>query len=249
MKLKKLNKSTYIFTYDNIKEYSTNVFLIKKKNRVYVIDTFCGTKSMEPITNEIGDKEICVINTHFHWDHIFGNSAFKDAIIISHKKCRKILEESWDSQLKENERYVLGSAEKCIPNLTFKSEIMFEEDGIEIFYSPGHTEDSISIFDHESRILYVGDNLEKPIVYVENSDIDAYMSTLKKYIEYDADKIFAGHTLNLTTEDILDTINYLEALKRGDKLEFDTEHERKVHSDNVNMVFTKGEITNGKLKD
>lgn len=241
MIINRVDKSTCIFSYDNIKECTTHVFIIKKKNRVYVIDTFCGTESMKPVIEEIKDKEVFVINTHFHWDHVWGNSAFKKDLIISHERCRKILDKAWESQIEENKEYILGNVEKCLPTLTFNNKINFHEDGIELFHSPGHTEDSISIFDSETKTLYVGDNLEKPIIYVENGDIASYINTLKTYMEYDAERIFAGHTLNLTKKDILDTINYLEALKRGDKIEFNTDYERKIHKDNLKMV-SEGEI-------
>lgn len=243
MKNQKISKNCNAFIYNELETYNTNVFLIEKKSKVFLIDTFCGPHSMKPIKKILEDnynsKDLIVINTHFHWDHVWGNSSFKDNIIISHELCRELLDKNWEEQLKENEKYILGSVEKFLPNFTFKESINFHNEGIEIFYSPGHSADSISIFDHDEKILYVGDNLEKPIIYVENDDIESYIKTLKRYLDYKPKKIMAGHTLDLNEEDINKIIKYLNNLKNGNKLEFETEYMRKIHMKNYYMIHGK----------
>lgn len=239
MKNQKISKNCNVFTYNEIETYTTNVFLIEKKSKVFLIDTFCGPHSMEPIKKILKDKynskDVIVINTHFHWDHVWGNSSFKENIIISHELCRELLDENWKDQLEKNKKYVLGNIEKVLPTLTFNEKINFNDEGIEIFYSPGHTIDSISIFDQDEKILYVGDNLEKPIIYVENYDIELYIKTLKRYLDYKPKNIMAGHTLNLNEEDINNTIKYLKDLKNGNKLQFETEYMKKIHMENYNI--------------
>lgn len=113
-----------------------------------------------------------------------------------------------------------------MPNNTFKKDIIFHEEGIEIFYSPGHTIDSISIFDYNERVLYVGDNLEKPIIYVESEDIFTYMSTLERYLRYKPKKIVAGHTLNIKEGDVTSTIDYLKKISEGKDFNFESEYEK-----------------------
>lgn len=236
----KVSKNCDAFIYNDLEIYTTNVFLIEKKSKIFLIDTFCGSDSMMPIKEIIkhkyNNKEVIVINTHFHWDHVWGNSSFKENIIIGHEQCRELLDKYWEEQLKKNEKYILGNVEKYLPNVTFKENINFNNEGIEIFYSPGHTVDSISIFDHDEKILYAGDNLEKPIIHVENNDIETYIKTLKKYLDYKPKKITASHTLNLTEKDIYQMIEYLNDLKNGNKIEFETEHMRKIHMENYNLI-------------
>ncbi|WP_411681978.1 MBL fold metallo-hydrolase [Clostridium thailandense] len=234
----KISENCNVLVYDNIESYTTNVFLIEKKSKIFIIDTFCGTDSMIPIKKALEgkDKEVIVVNTHFHWDHVWGNCSFKENMIISHEKCRELLDKHWDEQLKKNEKYILGNAEKYLPNLTFDTSINFHDEGIEIFYSPGHTIDSMSIFDHDEKILYTGDNLEKPIIYVEDKDIETYIKTLKKYLDYKPKKIMAGHTLNLTEDNINQTIKYLNDLKNRCKIEFEDEYMRKIHAENYNLI-------------
>lgn len=234
--IEKISGSCKVYIFYELGEYLTNVFVIEKKNRAYIIDTFCGDGYMKPILKSLGNKEIVVINTHFHWDHVLGNCCFDGCKIISHEKCRELLDACWESQLTENKKYVLGNADKKLPNVTFDSKVYFEDDEIELFYSPGHTADSISIYDHEEEILYVGDNLEKPIVYLENGDVEAYIKTLETYISYKPKKIMAGHTLNLNEKDILDTIEYLKGLKDGKRFCFKSEYEERVHRENIKYI-------------
>lgn len=240
MKIQSITSNSVVYTYDSLKEYLTNVFVIETSSKVFVVDSFCGSKSMEPILNRINthykSKEIIVINTHFHWDHVWGNVSFKGHDIISHELCRKLLEEQWETQLESNQQFIEGSAEKCLPNLTFKDKLIFHEEGIELFYSPGHTIDSISIFDHNEKVLYVGDNLEKPIIYVENEDITTYIHTLKNYLTYKPKKIFAGHTLDLQEEDIYHAIDYLQGISEGKKFSFQSDYERKIHRQNMETL-------------
>lgn len=238
MKIERISKSTTMFTFDSIENYLTSVFLIEKKSKNYLIDTFCGPGSMGAIINQLNSKkETIVINTHFHWDHIWGNCSFKGSNIIGHRLCRKLSDELWEEQINKNTKYIDGKVEKLLPNITFEEKIIFEEDGIELFYSPGHTVDSISIFDREEKVLYVGDNLERPIVYVESEDVSTYVKTLENYLKYNAKKIVASHTSNLSEEDIFNTINYLKDLMEGKKVDFESEYTRTVHKQNMDMIY------------
>lgn len=239
MKCLKVTDNTTVFLFDNISDYETYVYLVEKDTKYYLIDTYCGPDSILPaleIARIAPDKELIVVNTHFHWDHVWGNCALQGKTIIGHDLCRKYLEHNWHKQCCDNKEYISGKVEKVLPNMTFWKKIIYQDEGIEIFHSPGHTPDSISIFDYQEKILYVGDNLEKPIIYVESPDLSTYIQTLQSYLSYDFKKIMAGHTLELTSADILETIEYLSALQNGTELHFQTEYERKIHDQNLRVI-------------
>lgn len=244
MKVEKYGRRTRIATFDELEEYDTSVFILEGKKKIYIIDTFCGIESMEKVKVLIGDrinKEIIVINTHFHWDHIWGNCVFENNIIVSSLLTKKMIEEKWEEEYKENKKYIQGEAVKKLPNLTFEGKIVFEEDGIEIFQSPGHTIDSITIYDRIDNTLIVGDNLERPLVYVESNDLKGYITTLERYKEYFPCKIFASHTLQLEYNDIERTISYLSKLMNRKEISFETKEEGRVHIYNRKFLFGKVE--------
>ncbi|MBC7959845.1 MAG: MBL fold metallo-hydrolase, partial [Vallitaleaceae bacterium] len=151
MKITAINSYSTIFTYDEIENFETSAFLIEK-DKFYLIDTYCGPQSMQPILEVIKNsnppKEVVVINTHFHWDHVWGNCSFAKSNIIAHELCRCKMDEVWESQIQRNEKYVMGEIVKQLPNITFSEKLTFLQEGIELFHSPGHTKDCISIFDH-----------------------------------------------------------------------------------------------------
>jgi len=232
------NSVAYI--YNEIIEYYTCVFLIEKKNRFFVIDTFCGSLSMEPVIRHLEKiapkKEVVIVNTHFHWDHVWGNVAFKDKTIVGHRFCREDLLNNWQSQIDNNGQYISGKVEPVLPSLVFDKSIFFPDDQIEIFHSPGHTRDCISVFDWAEGALYVGDNVETPVVYVEDPDLDTYVETLNHYLSLPTRKIFSSHTLEITNLDIQKTIDYLLMIKDGERVDFETANENRIHLENLAVL-------------
>lgn len=242
MKRDTLNKDTVAFTFDTLEGFDTSVYVIEKKERIYVIDTFCGPEAMLPIVEafpSMKTKEVVVINTHFHWDHIWGNVAFKDKKIVSHRLCKHLIQEHWHRQIMHNGKYQMGDVQMMIPSITFEDRLEWE-DGILLFHSPGHTEDGISVFDQETGLLIVGDNLEMPLIYVEAGDLDAYITTLLKYEALNPKKITASHTLHIEKYMLEETIYYLKALKSDKLITFEDENKQCIHETNLKNIGRKG---------
>jgi glyoxylase-like metal-dependent hydrolase (beta-lactamase superfamily II) len=242
MKTREINNHTTAFIFDEITGFETAVFLINKPNRYYLIDTFCGADSMRAVLSYIEGlpdrKRLVVINTHFHWDHIWGNCMFRNRDIISHVACRTLIEKNWDEQQETNKEYIMGNNEMTLPNLTFQQSLKYEDDGIEIFHSPGHTRDSISIFDTEQSTLFVGDNIEKPLMFLENKDLNSYLITLEKYIDYQPELIIASHSIDITKEDLTMSINYIKDLISETPISFEDSFVQLIHKKNM-LVMNK----------
>ena len=172
----------------------------KKYN--YIIDTGLGSLSIDAIKEYIKDsnKPIIVINTHYHWDHIWGNNSLRNCMVISHKLCREMIESKWEDMMQRNKQYCYGEVEMYLPNLVFEKELYFTEDKIRIIYTPGHTIDSISVIDEEDKVINVGDNIGDnideivPSIYCEKN---LYIDTLLKYREMDFDTWISGHNVVL----------------------------------------------------
>ena len=69
-----------------------NVVAIATKKGLVVVDTTGIPSTMKKMRNliekEFGQKDFAyVINTHYHWDHTFGNQVFADAVIVGHENC------------------------------------------------------------------------------------------------------------------------------------------------------------------
>jgi glyoxylase-like metal-dependent hydrolase (beta-lactamase superfamily II) len=205
MKVQKIKNRGVLFTYNNSSEWDLNVHLIMGDKHNYIIDTGLGSLSIDPIKEYIkhDNKPVIVINTHYHWDHIWGNGSLKGCIIISHKLCKEAIESKWDEMMQKNKQYCDGQVEKYLPNLIFDKELYFPEDRIRIIYTPGHTLDSISVIDEEEKVMNVGDNVGDTIDEIVpslNCEKDLYIDTLLKYREVDFDTCVSGHNVVLNQE-------------------------------------------------
>ncbi|MHA2050304.1 MAG: MBL fold metallo-hydrolase [Promethearchaeota archaeon] len=59
-----------------------NLYLLLGTKTALLIDTGCGLYPLKPIVDDlIGDKNLLVINTHTHWDHILGNHEFREVYV------------------------------------------------------------------------------------------------------------------------------------------------------------------------
>lgn len=205
MRIQKLKNRGIIFTYNNPAGWDLNVHLIMGERYNYIIDTGLGSLSIDPIKEYIknSNKPIIVINTHYHWDHIWGNSSLRNCIIISHKLCREMIESKWDDMMQKNNQHCYGEVAMYLPNLVFENELYFAEDKIRIIYTPGHTVDSISVIDEEDNVINVGDNIGDnmdEIVPSINCEKDLYIDTLLRYMELEIDTWISGHNMILGKE-------------------------------------------------
>jgi len=201
MKITKLTNRNILFSVpENADGGYVHMGLILGEKYNFIIDTGMGESNINAIRNYIGGdlKPIVAIVTHAHWDHMFGNSALKNEIIVSHALCREIMEKEWETKTKErmkvNRDYIDAEIHKCLPNLVFEGNICFPEDGITLFHTPGHTDDSINVYDAVGKVLYVADNfgVADGIAYPW-ADKEATKQMIKQYKQFDFDICVPSH--------------------------------------------------------
>ena len=213
MKVTKVKNRGVLFTY-RPDEWNLNIYVIKGKKYNFLIDTGLGSSYMDDIKKYLAydQKEIIVINTHYHWDHVWGNSSFGNQVIISHTLCRQLMMEKWDEVFERNKQYCKGEVTMYLPTMTFEKELYFPEDRIRLFHSPGHTVDSISILDEEDRVLILSDNIgddREEIIPSISDDKDVYINTLKVYEKLDFDTCISGHNQILPKSIIREILDLL----------------------------------------
>lgn len=184
--------------YDDFMGDTTLCYLIKAEKHNFLIDTYLGPNRMESIKNylneqNIAEKPLIVIYSHAHWDHFRGTSAFKPLLIISHNICNEIMHQNAEDELEEKESPGENDIIIKYPTLTFETNMIFAESKIILHYAPGHTNDSILIFDEIDNVLIAGDNIEYPIPYLQNTDLNTYCSTLQSILDLNPKFIIPGH--------------------------------------------------------
>lgn len=239
MEIKKVGSRGTLFTFYDL-EIPTNIYVINAKRYVYIIDTYLGPDIMKLIDQYIkiqyGNKSIMVVNSHSHWDHVWGNSFYSSSIIIAHKLCKQNMEQYGLEEIQDNKEYKRGEVFLTYPNLTFTQEINFEEDNILMYHTPGHTDDEISIIDLKDKVLFAGDNLERPIPYLMSKNLNVYIKTLEDYIKLDVKVIIGGHTGCEDKNLILDNLYYVKKVLKKDTVEFEKNKCAKYHKTNMEWL-------------
>jgi glyoxylase-like metal-dependent hydrolase (beta-lactamase superfamily II) len=143
-----------------------------------------------------------VVNTHWHWDHVFGNARFPGAEIWGHARCREALVErpdemkagalewmtEWQAEIEE--------VEVVPPSQTFEDRV-----GVDIgravelsFHGKGHTDADIRIAAVGAGIVFLGDLVEEgaPPSFGDSHPLE-WPSTLERAMEGVYGTVVPGH--------------------------------------------------------
>jgi len=215
MKPLRISDRTWILTFDD----DISVLVIIGKRYTVLCDTHLGPESMREVIEFLASvphpENLFIFNSHSDWDHIWGNCAFPDAIIASHTTCRKRMMERGAFDLSRECAKTKGCVQIQLPNLTFDTMLVLEDDDIEFWYAPGHTIDSSVCFDRKGRNLYLGDLVEDPIPYIDYDRLDIYINTLELIISLPAENLISAHSGIVTRDLIRSNIAYLSMVLDG----------------------------------
>jgi glyoxylase-like metal-dependent hydrolase (beta-lactamase superfamily II) len=153
--------------------YDQEIGLVLGSDGVLVIDT----RSTHVQGREIADAirrltqlpVRAVVNTHFHYDHTFGNHVFRPASIWGHERCaERMLERGERSRARmatEEPALAADFAEVVIdpPEHTFQDSAIVDEVGREIvlrYLGRGHTDSDIVVIVPDAEVVFAGDLVE-----------------------------------------------------------------------------------------
>lgn len=204
MEITKIGGRGVMFTFFPLGHWRLNCYCIFGDVNNYLIDTACGgidaKLMLDYINSHSQSKPLYVINTHHHWDHIWGNGSIDNCTLVANTCCYELSERYWRIMLDENAEYVNGEVVKRLPDITFDKELRFNQDNITLIHSVGHTEDGIIIYDGVDKILYAGDNVgdsvDQPVPYLESGK-DQYKEALRNMLSLDFDTLASGHNVIL----------------------------------------------------
>jgi len=169
-----------------------NMYLILGDHSALLLDTGCGLSPLKPVVEDlIADRELIVLNSHTHWDHILGNKEFGEVFV--HEEEAHIVSRSYDVsyfqdspnkkviQIYANQNFLIPPAPVI---KTFKDQDEFDLGGlkVKIIHCPGHSPGSICLLSSNnelftSDVAYYGD-----IFLPERNKFSQVLDTLKKLI-------------------------------------------------------------------
>ncbi|MCJ7450323.1 MAG: MBL fold metallo-hydrolase [Candidatus Nanohaloarchaeota archaeon QJJ-9] len=154
-------------------EFTSHSYLVEGKALIDAGKDYIVLNRLEGINLEK------IIVTHSHHDHI------ENLELILNKHNPKIYAFAPDKieietkELKDGEKVMLGEKE------------------FEVIHTPGHTEDSICLYNKEEKILFSGDTVFPNGIFgrtdLKDGDNDKIVRSVEKLAELDVKKIFPGH--------------------------------------------------------
>jgi len=183
----------------------------------FVIDTLMGAQDMEPVLDLLreraGDRRVVVVNTHHHWDHVYGNAAFPGVDIVAQRSCPRLMQAQ---NTASNESVPMPPAEGVpLPTITFGDRLTYSDgaETVHLIHTPGHSEDSLVVFLTSARILLAGDTVEWPLPNLAQRDgMGAWVKTLRQLKQLPVDLIVPSHGPALGKSVIDANERYISAL-------------------------------------
>jgi glyoxylase-like metal-dependent hydrolase (beta-lactamase superfamily II) len=191
-----------------------NVTAISGRRGLVVVDTHGSTVAGRIVLDDLGrlgvGRVAHVVNSHWHWDHTFGNAAFREAIrdvpIHAHEQAALWLTERSDrikqlyADSTDDHRGEIAATEVVIPDQTF-SDMHVVDLGDRIielvFLGRGHTSGDIVVRVPDADAVLVGDLVEesaKPWIGMDSWPLE-WPATLDALLELVTERtlVIPGH--------------------------------------------------------
>jgi glyoxylase-like metal-dependent hydrolase (beta-lactamase superfamily II) len=188
--------------------FGANAGIIIGKDGIVVVDTMISAKEAKRFIRDIrtiSRKPIrYVVNTHYHLDHVFGNSEFAKigAVVIAQENARKAMENSARETLKNIGEYGLTPEDMkgttlAYPVLTYGDRMTINIGGqqIELIHARhSHTDGDTLVYLPGRKVLFAGDILFTNYhPFLGEGNIEEWAKELDDIKSMDVEKIIPGH--------------------------------------------------------
>jgi glyoxylase-like metal-dependent hydrolase (beta-lactamase superfamily II) len=182
-----------------------NIGVVIGDEGVLVVDTRASHAEADELRSDLSTltKKLVrwVIDTHWHWDHTFGNARFTGAEIWGHHLCRKAMVERGDSMKEDAAAWWpdrLAEIDEVLitpPTKVFEDTTRLELGGVKVglsYHGLGHTDADIVIT--VGDVGFLGDLVEEgaPPVFDDGYPL-AWPATLRSALDMGSGTIVPGH--------------------------------------------------------
>jgi len=172
-------------------------YLIVGNKSALLFDSGNGIGNIQAIVEQLTNKPIQVLNSHSHFDHIGGNHQYKkilspatDFSIANSKgnESSMVKDEVSSQALCKGLPRGVTEENHSIKPYKITSEVKdgdiinLGDRSLKIMHIPGHTDDSIALFEQETGYLWTGDSFyEGPIwLWFPETDLVAYEKSIAR---------------------------------------------------------------------
>ena len=147
-----------------------NIGLVIGDGGVLVVDTRCHLEEARELRRHIAEVTPLpvrwVVNTHYHWDHTFGNAEFRPAPIWGHRRCATALRDRGRDFKKDAQRWIPADADRFEqvtidpPDQVFDDRATISLGGrvVEARYlGRAHTDSDVVLLVPDAGVVFAGD--------------------------------------------------------------------------------------------
>jgi cyclase len=143
-----------------------------------------------------GVRRFTVLLSHWHLDHLAGNSAFRDCEILATARTAELLAEHREAIENGRHEGPPGVCPLLLPTRTFedRTELQVGERRLEAIHVNVHSDDAAVLWDPEARLLFAGDAVEDTVTYVEEpQNFAAHLRDLDRLLELGPGAVIPSH--------------------------------------------------------
>lgn len=184
-----------------------NVGVVVGEDGVLLVDTRASLRQARELSQELQGLTNLpvrwVVNTHWHWDHTFGNAEFRGAEIWGHQLTRLVMEERGE-EMKEAAREWFDTSRReeidevvlVAPDHTFSDRVSLAigREVLLTYHGRAHTDADIVVRVPGSDVAFFGDLVEEgaPPAFDDSHPL-SWPSTLRAAAEQAPATVVPGH--------------------------------------------------------
>lgn len=228
IEIKEISKRTSMVTSE-----AANAGAVALKNFIIVIDPLMYPSQSKKFREHLEKKFNLPVKylfiTHYHGDHIYGVSTFKDVEIFGSKILTKVVKKKMDTEWNQEtlERWKKEHPElkKEVENMQFilpeakidgKYSIKDENDIVDFYHVGGHTSCSAYAYYPKDKILFAGDLMFAeywPWAGDDTCDPEKWMKAYEDMLKLDIEYVIPGHGPVVGVEEIRKQLDFMKELK------------------------------------
>ena len=184
-----------------------NIGLVIGETAVLLVDSRASHRQADQLRDELRELTELpvgwVVNTHYHWDHTWGNARFPEAALWGHELCRRQMLRAGDAAREQAIEWMPPEHHDAIREVivTPPTETFTETARIDLgdrivllsYHGKGHTDSDIVVRVPDAEVIFAGDLVEEgaPPSFGDSFPLD-WASTLDMAMQ-DGVTIVPGH--------------------------------------------------------
>ena len=182
-------------------------YLIIGAGKSVLFDTGMGISDISAVVKKLTDTEIMVVNSHTHFDHIGDDWRFPEIYVFADEHAVDVLKRGHSHDMllfdSDPDKFLSGSPPGFKPQEYMIKPVDIEKirqlaagdvidlgnRQLDVLHTPGHTNDSLVLFDRENRALFTGDTFypDSLFAFMEGewgqSNLSVYENTMNNLAE------------------------------------------------------------------